>query len=55
MQILNWLYDKDYITEDAITNWFENIDKKSRLYVKVKPFIDWLEEAEEVSSQEESD
>lgn len=55
MAVLNWLYDKDYLSEDSITSWFGSLDKESRLYQKVQPFIDWLEEAEEASSDEESE
>lgn len=50
MFTMKWLYDKDFITEDVILEWAKNLDVKSRFYSQVKPFIEWLEEAEEASS-----
>ncbi|KAJ3658200.1 hypothetical protein Zmor_009954 [Zophobas morio] len=53
MFVLKWFYDKDYISEDVILEWSKTLDAKSRFYAQVKPFTDWLEEAEEASSSDE--
>lgn len=53
MFVLKWFYDKDFIAEDAILKWSQTVDQKSRFYNHVKPFVDWLEEAEEASSSGE--
>ncbi|RZB40661.1 translation initiation factor eIF-2B subunit epsilon [Asbolus verrucosus] len=53
MFVLKWFYDKDHITEDIILEWSKTLDKKSRFFQQVKPFTDWLEEAEEATSSDE--
>ncbi|VEN47365.1 unnamed protein product [Callosobruchus maculatus] len=53
--ILQYFYHKDYISEDAILNWFSTLTTSSKLYKQVKPFTDWLKEAEEESGEEESE
>lgn len=52
MFVLNWLYDKDYITEDVFMDWFSDVDEKSGFHKKAKPFADWLQDAEEESDEE---
>lgn len=52
MFILNWLYDKDYVTEDVFLDWFSKIDERSSFYKKAKPFAEWLQDAEEESDEE---
>ncbi|XP_057659879.1 translation initiation factor eIF-2B subunit epsilon [Diorhabda carinulata] len=51
--ILQHVYNKDYITEDVILDWFNNLDQSSKFRNQVKPFAEWLQEAEEASSEEE--
>ncbi|XP_023012406.2 eukaryotic translation initiation factor 2B subunit epsilon isoform X1 [Leptinotarsa decemlineata] len=53
MFVLQYLYNKDYVTEDAILKWYGTLDKKEKFHSQVKPFTDWLEQAEEASSSEE--
>nr|CAI5869040.1 unnamed protein product [Callosobruchus analis] len=53
--ILQYFYNKDYISEDAIMSWFSTLVTGSKLYKQVKPFTDWLKEAEEESDGEESE
>ncbi|CAH1159671.1 unnamed protein product [Phaedon cochleariae] len=53
MFVLQYLYDKDYITEEVILSWFKTLESKSNFHSQVKPFTDWLEAAEEASSSEE--
>nr|XP_022901654.1 translation initiation factor eIF-2B subunit epsilon [Onthophagus taurus] len=53
--ILNFLYDKDYLEEEIIIVWSKKLEKGTRLSEKVAPFIDWLHEAEETSSSDESE
>lgn len=52
MFVLQYFYDKDYVSEDAILDWFSTLDQKSKFHKQVKPFTDWLQEAEEASSSE---
>ncbi|CAH0560261.1 unnamed protein product [Brassicogethes aeneus] len=53
MFVLQYFYDKDHVTEDAILKWYSTLDKKSNFHAQVKPFTDWLQEAEEASSSED--
>nr|CAH7737641.1 unnamed protein product [Callosobruchus chinensis] len=53
--ILQYFYNKDYLSEDAILSWFSALITDSKLYKQVKPFTDWLKEAEEESGEEESE
>lgn len=50
-QILQFLYDTEVVTEDAILRWEEekeHADESDRVYVKMsQAFIKWLKEAEE--------
>lgn len=47
--VLKYFYDQDYVSEDVILKWANNLDKTSQLYKAVEPFVEWLEEAEEES------
>lgn len=51
--MIKYLYEKDYLSEDAILKWFGNISPESKLWSQVKPFVEWLQEAEEEDSSEE--
>ncbi|KAF2879036.1 hypothetical protein ILUMI_27130 [Ignelater luminosus] len=51
--VLNWFYNKDHLSEEMILSWFSGIDKNTRFYARVQPFINWLQEAEEASSSED--
>ncbi|CAK9832834.1 Translation initiation factor eIF-2B subunit epsilon [Anthophora retusa] len=54
--LLHLLYNKDILSEEKILEWYESNDKnmdefqKNKVRAAVKPFIKWLEEAEEDSS-----
>ncbi|KAJ8919240.1 hypothetical protein NQ315_003823 [Exocentrus adspersus] len=52
MFVLQYFYNKDYVSEDAILDWFATIDQKTKFHKQVKPFTDWLQEAEEASSSD---
>lgn len=54
IQVLNWFYDRDCLSEDTITNWYNKLDSDRRLYQRVQPFIEWLHNAEEASSDDDS-
>ncbi|XP_066154666.1 translation initiation factor eIF2B subunit epsilon [Euwallacea fornicatus] len=49
---LKYLYEKDYLSEEAIIKWFSSLKNDSKLCTEVKPFVDWLQEAEEESSDD---
>ncbi|KAF5302900.1 hypothetical protein FQA39_LY02080 [Lamprigera yunnana] len=51
--VLKWFYDRDYLLEEVILKWFSSINPTTRLYTRIKPFTDWLQEAEETSSSED--
>ncbi|CAG9856189.1 unnamed protein product [Phyllotreta striolata] len=53
--VLQHMYNKDYLAEEVILDWFRNLENSGDLYKRVKPFADWLEEAEEASSDEDDD
>ncbi|XP_076343757.1 eukaryotic translation initiation factor 2B subunit epsilon isoform X2 [Tachypleus tridentatus] len=63
MKVLHFLYEKDILSEPVILEWYSNppvlgdLDpaEQNLLRRKVQPFIKWLEEAEEESSEEDSD
>lgn len=55
VKVLNWLYDKDFLSEDVISSWFSNLDNSVSIYSKVVPFVKWLQEAEEETSDDEDD
>lgn len=53
VQILNWLYDKDHLSEEIVLNWFSGINTNTRLCARVEPFVNWLQQADEASSDED--
>ncbi|KAG0628658.1 hypothetical protein M758_1G043500 [Ceratodon purpureus] len=58
-QILQVLYDKDIISEDAIMAWADekqDADDHDKVFLKQsEPFIQWLKEAEEDDDEEEDE
>lgn len=60
--VLKALYDRDILEEEAILDWAKKCSKKyvskemaQEIHEKAKPFIKWLQEAEEEESSEEED
>lgn len=60
--ILKLFYDSDILEEKTILEWSEKISKKyvskemsEKIHEKAKPFIQWLREADEESSEDEDD
>ncbi|KAI0873073.1 domain found in IF2B/IF5-domain-containing protein [Hypoxylon argillaceum] len=60
VKILHQLYDKDLVTEEVVTKWGTKASKKyvdlptsKKIRRAAEPFLKWLEEAEEDSSDEE--
>ena len=57
MKAIHGLYDKDVVSEEAVTKWFEDErDAASekvgeQLRSKVKPFVDWLQQSEDEDSE----
>lgn len=51
-KVVHWLYDEDYVSEESILQWYKALDKSSRVSNRLLPFIKWLQEAEEASSDE---
>ena len=51
MHVVKFMYDKDVLTEDAITDWYEDVEHE---WVKksLQPLIKWFEEAESEESDE---
>ena len=57
--IFKAFYDHDIIEEEVILDWGKKVSKKyvskalsEKIHEKVKPFLTWLKEAEEDSSEE---
>ncbi|XKL63359.1 hypothetical protein PGB90_005723 [Kerria lacca] len=52
-KIIQFLYDKDILSEEIILSWFDDISKNDVHNVKniLIPFIKWLNEAEEESDE----
>ncbi len=59
MQLLEVLYDKDVVEEDAFLQWAqekEHGDEEDRAFLdKAQYFIDWLQAAEEESDDEDGE
>jgi translation initiation factor 5 len=62
VHILKALYDADILEEEVILDWGRRASKKyvskdlsEEMHAKAKPFLDWLENAEESSDEEDSD
>lgn len=59
MQLLEVLYDKDVVEEDAFLQWAqekEHGDEEDRVFLnKAQQFIEWLQAAEEESDDEEAE
>ena len=54
-KVLEALYDGDILSEKSIVMWFTALSTTSAIRYKVKAFIDWLQEADDESSEEDSD
>lgn len=55
-QIVHYLYDKEFVSEDAIRTWHDELDEDSEwLKAPLKKLIDWLDQASEGSSEEDDD
>uniref|UniRef100_A0A2M4BM37 Eukaryotic translation initiation factor 5 n=1 Tax=Anopheles marajoara TaxID=58244 RepID=A0A2M4BM37_9DIPT len=60
--ILKLFYDSDILDEKVILDWSQKVSKKyvskdvaAQIHERAKPFIQWLQEAEEEESSEEED
>lgn len=51
LKIVHYLYDKEYVSEEAILNWYSSMEKDSEIRKSLKQLVDWLNQ----SSEEESD
>lgn len=59
VQLLEVLYDKDVVEEDAFLQWAqekEHGDEEDKVFLKkAEHFIEWLQKAEEESDEEEGE
>lgn len=53
--VVKYFYDQDHVNEEIILKWFNSLDKKQRFYSHIKPFTDWLQEAEEATTSDDDD
>jgi len=60
--ILKAFYDSDILDEEVLIEWADKVSKKyvskdmaKEIHAKAAPFIDWLKQAEEESSDDESE
>lgn len=51
LKIVHYLYDKEYVSEEAILNWHNSMEKDSEIRSSLKQLVEWLNQ----SSEEESD
>ncbi|XP_008476004.1 translation initiation factor eIF-2B subunit epsilon [Diaphorina citri] len=51
-KLLHKLYDKDILSEDIVTKWFNKLEPSS-LRKSVEPFVKWLLEADEESEEDD--
>uniref|UniRef100_A0A1B6C3B5 Translation initiation factor eIF2B subunit epsilon n=2 Tax=Clastoptera arizonana TaxID=38151 RepID=A0A1B6C3B5_9HEMI len=56
-KLIHLLYDKDILCEEVILKWYNSSSEEDskKLRLQVKPFIQWLLEADEQSDDEEED
>lgn len=57
-QIVHYLYDKDFVTEDVILSWYEQLDfeEHASLRKSMQKLVEWLEQSsDEEEEDEESD
>jgi hypothetical protein len=52
-KIIQLLYRTDVLSEDAILKWHSEGKGKSVLLEQLKPFVEWLKQAEEESGEED--
>lgn len=54
--VLKALYDNDVLEEESIVDWFEKgvkgVNKSSPIWKNVKPFVEWLQNAESETEEE---
>uniref|UniRef100_A0A8D9DUX5 Translation initiation factor eIF2B subunit epsilon n=1 Tax=Cacopsylla melanoneura TaxID=428564 RepID=A0A8D9DUX5_9HEMI len=53
-KLLHKLYDKDILSEEIVTKWFNKLES-SPLKKSVEPFVNWLQEADEESADDDDD
>lgn len=53
-QVVHYLYDKDFITEDIILAWYEQLDNDQHKILKqtLQKFIEWLEQSSDGDNEE---
>lgn len=54
-KVVHVLYESDILSDEAIFRWFKGLSNDSAIKAKVKPFIEWLTEDDEESSEEDED
>lgn len=52
-KIIQLLYRTDVLSEDAILKWYSDGKGRSVLLEQLKPFVEWLKQAEEESGEED--
>ena len=59
VQLLDALYEQDVLEEDAVLQWAqekEHADEEDKVFLrKAEEFIQWLQEAEEESGEDDDD
>ncbi|MCD7467456.1 hypothetical protein HAX54_004904 [Datura stramonium] len=54
--VLKALYDADVLEEEFIVQWYQEgvagVEKDSKIWKNVKPFVDWLQSAESESEED---
>ncbi|KNC34651.1 hypothetical protein FF38_10276 [Lucilia cuprina] len=56
-QIVHYLYDKDFVTEEAVLSWYEDLDEDNHATLRKSLFklIEWLQQSSDEDEDDDSD
>lgn len=53
LNIIHYLYDKEYVSEEAILSWYNSMVTESEIKKNLKKLVDWLNQSSEEDSSDE--
>lgn len=56
-QVIHFLYDKDFVSEEAILAWYEELDAEEHdnLRNSLRKLIDWLQQSSDEDEDDDDD